>query len=298
MGIVKKLVLGRVMLLLFLGLANYSCNKQEDNTLTVDKNSHIVLVGNNLGSRMMNFGHFETEMQLRYPADSLYIRNMCDGANTPGFRPHAARESPWAFLGADKYEHESGEAIHFVEDDGNHQSGPVGHFPTPDEWITSLKADIIIAFFGYSESFEGPEGLANYKEELRAFIKHTLSQKYNGVTAPQLALVSPIAYEDLSEKMDLPDGKKENKNLALYTEAMKEVAADEGVLIVDAFEPTKEWFETENEDLTQDGFQLTDFGYQKFAGLLADQIFGKTETKAETNRQLVHKAVNEKNWFW
>src|SRR5680860_1536931 len=298
MGIVKKLVLGRVMLLLFLGLANYSCNNQEDNTLTLDKNSHIVLVGNNLGSRMINFGHFETEMQLRYPSDSLYIRNMCDGGNTPGFRPHAARKSPWAFPGADKYEHESGEAIHFVEDDGNHQSGPVGHFPTPDEWITSLKADIIIAFFGYSESFEGPEGLENYKEELRAFIKHTLSQKYNGSTAPQLALVSPIAYEDLSEKMDLPDGKKENKNLALYTEAMQEVAANERVLFVDAFEPTKEWFETENEDLTQDGFQLTDFGYQKFAGLLADQIFGKTETKAETNRQLVHKAVNEKNWFW
>ena len=247
---------------------------------------------------MINFGHFETEMQFRYPDDSLYIRNMCDGGNTPGFRPNAARNSPWAFPGADKYEHESGEAIHFVEDDGPHQSGPVGHFPSPDEWISSLKADIIIAFFGYPESFEGPEGLDNYKAELRGFIQHTLSQKYNGSTAPQLALVSPIAFEDLSAKMDLPDGKKENKNLALYTEAMKEVAADEGVLIVDAFEPTKELFEKEDTDLTQDGFQLTHLGYQKFAKLLADEIFGKTESKAESNRKLVHAAVNEKNWFW
>lgn len=298
MGIDKKLGWGRVIFLLFLGLANYSCDNQEEETLTLGKNSHIVLVGNNLGSRMMNFGQFETEMQLRYPKDSLYIRNMCDGGNTPGFRPHAARKSPWAFPGADKYEHESGEAIHFVEDDGSHQSGPVGHFPSPDEWITSLKADIIIAFFGYSESFEGPEGLDNYKEELRAFIKHTLSQKYNGATASQLALVSPIAFEDLSEKMDLPDGKKENENLALYTEAMKEVAAEEGVLMVDAFEPTKEWFETESTDLTQDGFQLTDPGYQKFAKLLADKIFGVEDNIPEENRQLVHKAVNEKNWFW
>ncbi|SDD91849.1 putative membrane-bound dehydrogenase domain-containing protein [Pricia antarctica] len=298
MGIFKTSALGRIFPLLFLVLVNYSCDKQEDNTLTVEKGSHIVLVGNNLGSRMMNFGQFETEMQLRYPNDSLYIRNMCDGGNTPGFRPHAARKSPWAFPGAEKYEHESGEAIHFVEDDGNHQSGPVGHFPSPDEWITSLKADIIIAFFGYSESFEGPDGLDNYKEELRGFIKHTLSQKYNGSTVPQLALVSPIAFEDLSEKMDLPDGKKENENLALYTEAMKEVAEEEGVLIVDAFEPTQEWFKTESTDLTQDGFQLTDQGYQKFAKLLADRIFGEKDSEAEENRQLVHKAVNEKNWFW
>ncbi|HEA22278.1 MAG TPA: c-type cytochrome [Pricia antarctica] len=298
MAMLKKSTFYRFMLLLVLSLVVCSCDNQEDKIVTVNKNAHIVLVGNNLGSRMMNFGHFETEMQLRYPNDSLYIRNMCDGANTPGFRPHAARPSPWAFPGAEKFEHESGQAIHFVEDDGSHQSGPIGHFPSPDEWITSLKADIIIAFFGYSESFEGPDGLDNYKEELRAFIKHTLSQKYNGATAPQLALVTPIAYEDLSGKMDLPNGKKENKNLSLYAEAMKEVAAEEGVLIVDAFAPTEQWYDAENADLTQDGFQLTDQGYEKFATLLADKIFGEKDKIADENRQLVNAAVNEKNWFW
>ena len=91
--------------MLFLTLGFYSCSKEEDNTLKIEPNSHIVLVGSNLGSRMMNFGHFETEMQLRYPNDSLFIRNMCDGGNTPGFRPHPSRNSPWAFPGAEKFEH-------------------------------------------------------------------------------------------------------------------------------------------------------------------------------------------------
>ena len=286
-NIFKKVTLGRAFLILFLGLGLDSCSKQEENTLKIESNSHIVLIGNNLASRMMNFGHFETEMQLRYPNDSLYIRNMADGGNTPGFRPHSSRVSPWAFPGAELFQTELAQ-----------KSGSKGHFETEDEWLTRLEADIIIAFFGYSESFRGSEGLDNYKEELRAFIKHTLNQKYNGAAPPQLAIVSPIAFEDLSDKMDLPDGKKENGNLALYSEAMEQVAMEEGVLFVDAFEPTKQWYETETTSLTQDGFQLNDFGYQKFAKLLANEIFGENEAKAEENRELVLDAVNEKNWFW
>ena len=263
------------------------CDKEKENRLQINSNAHIVLVGNNLCSRMINFGHFETEMQLRYPNDSLFIRNMCDGGNTPGFRPHSSRKSPWAFPGAEK----------FHQNELANNSGSIGHFPTEDEWLTELKADIIIAFFGYSESFNGSEGLENYKNELRAFIAHTKNQKYNGANAPQLALVSPIAFENLTDQMDLPDGTQENKNLEMYTEAMREVAAQDSVLFVNAFEPSKAWMEAEEENITADGFQLNDLGYKKLADLLADQIF-KEDDASNTDRILVNEAVNEKNWFW
>ena len=74
--------------------------------LKIKKGAHIILVGNNLGSRMMNYGYFETELQLRYPESLLYVRNMCDGGNTPGFRPHSGRPTPWAFPGAEKFQTE------------------------------------------------------------------------------------------------------------------------------------------------------------------------------------------------
>lgn len=286
MKIKKEKIIGKLCLLMCVALAMTGCSVTGD-SIKVNKDSHIVLIGNNLGSRMMNFGHFETEMQLRYPDSLLYIRNMSDGGNTPGFRPHASRNSPWAFPGAEAFQTELAQ-----------KSGSTGHFETPDEWLTMLEADIILAFFGYNESFEGPEGVENYKAELHAFIQHTLSQKYNGKSAPKLALISPIAFEDLSQKMDLPNGEKENVNLALYTEAMREVAAADSVLFVDAFTPTKEWYASSTEDLTADGFQLNDLGYQKFAKLLADRVFGASASKAEENRQLVLDAVNEKNWFW
>lgn len=275
----------KISALLFAG-SLVQCSKP-DPALTISKNAHILLIGNNLGSRMMNYGHFETEMQVRYPDSLLFIRNMCDGGDTPGFRPHSGRVSPWAFPGAEKFQTELA-----------HPSGSEGFFETPVQWLTRLKADVIIAFFGYNESFQGAAGLENYKAELDAFIKYTLAQTYNGKSAPQLALVSPIAFENLSDKYDLPNGEKENKNLSLNANAMKEVAANNHVLYIDAFEPSSNWYNESNEALTIDGSQLTDAGYQKFSILLADKVFGKTTAKAEAHRDLVHAAVTEKNWMW
>src|SRR5687767_16037410 len=91
-------------------------------SLNIRKGAHIVLLGNNLGSRMMNYGHFETEMHVRYPDSTLFIRNICDGGDTPGFRPHSGRNSPWAFPGAEKFQTELA-----------HPSGSEGHFETPDQ---------------------------------------------------------------------------------------------------------------------------------------------------------------------
>ena len=82
-------------------LGTFHCTQEPSRLLKINKDIRILIVGNNLCSRMMNFGHFETELQLRYPDSLVFIRNMCDGGNTPGFRPHAGRLSPWAFPGAD-----------------------------------------------------------------------------------------------------------------------------------------------------------------------------------------------------
>ncbi|MCE2847925.1 MAG: c-type cytochrome [Chitinophagaceae bacterium] len=255
--------------------------------LSINKGSRIILIGNNLGSRMIEFDHFETELQLRYPDSMLYVRNMCDGGNTPGFRPHSGRKTPWAFPGAEKFQTELAKA-----------AGMEGFVEYPDQWMTKHKADIIIAFFGYNESFQGVSGLENYKAELDAFIKHTLSQKYNGNAAPQLALVSPIAFENLSGKYDLPNGKTENANLLLYTQAMKEIAAKNKVHFVNAFTPSKIWLDDPATELTIDGSQLTNEGYAKFGPFLANEVFGKSSIPTPSNKTAVYAAVMEKNWMW
>src|SRR5690606_22811690 len=228
-----------------------------------------------------------TELHVRYPSYDLYIRNMCDGGNTPGFRPHSGRPSPWAFPGAERFHPEL-----------THDPHTEGHWETPDEWLTRHQPDIIIAFFGYIESFQGEPGLQRYRDELDAFIQHTKAQHYNGISPPQLVLVSPIAFQDLSDRYDLPDGKLENENLVRYTEVMKEVSNQHGIPFVDVFSTTKKWFARKNEELTVDGSQLNDEGYARFAKLLADEIFGKRKPADDVRREAVHEAVMEKNWVW
>ena len=263
-----------------------SCNStQQKPLISIYKNSKISLIGNNLCSRMIEYDYFETEIHSRFPDSMLTVRNLCDAGDTPGFRPHPARKQPWAFPGAEQY-----------YDELRNNSESEGFFESSDEWLTRLKTDVVIAFFGYNESFDGLERLPVFKEELSAFIKHTLKQKYNEQTTPTLVLVSPIAFENLSNEKDLPDGKKENKRLEAYTLAMKEIAELNNVPFIDVFHVSQNWYSS-NEPLTIDGFQLNENGYKILSKVLADKLFGETTTQ-NTNKDSIHKAVEDKNWYW
>ena len=260
--------------------------------LKLKNESRVVLVGNGLGSRMMRFGLFETELHQRNPKAKLFIRNLCDEGNTPGFRPHSARPSPWAFPGAEQYR----ELLEPKDRWGSGHTG-IGHFDSPDEWLTRLKPDVIVAFFGFNESFDGVDGLDRFKAELNDFVVHTLAQSYNGQGPAQLALVSPIAFEDLSATHGTPDGKVANANLALYTAAMEQVAADHDVWFVNLFTKSKAWFNQSQEPLTRDGALLNQRGYAQLAPALALALFGGFDIRVG-DREGILAAVQEKNWIW
>ena len=269
---------------------NISSTSSNSAKLTLSKDAHITIIGNGLASRMPKFGDFETELQVRYPSAKLTIRNMGDEGNTPAFRPHPGRDRDGQFAFP--------EGQKLVSDDYRSHRGGRGQFETPDQWLTKLKTDVVIACFGFTSSFDGPSELERFKKELDAFLKHTQAQKYNGSSAPQIALVSPTAFEDLSKVQDTPNGVVENKNLDLYTVAMQEIAAANNVLFVDAFTASKSWIASNNSPITQDGALLNAKGYALFAPFLADSIFGKASAKASSKRAAIHAAVNEKNWIW
>ena len=251
------------------------------------KDERIVFIGNGLAERDVYYSRMETELHLRYPAQQLVVRNMGRPGDTPTFRPHPARKSQWAFPGAEKFHPE------FAQHNG------IGFFSTPDQWLTFLKADTIVAFFGFNESFDGPARVENYEAELEAFVKHTLSQAYNGQAAPRLVLVSPIAFEDLSAKRDLPNGKKENANLTLYTAAMEKVAKRNGLTFVNLFKATQTRYARRGlPPLTINGFAPTEAGYGELGVLLADGVFGKQSRRSKAAPALVHAAVKEKDFFW
>lgn len=256
--------------------------------IELEKDSRIVLIGNGLGSRMMQFGLFETNLHLQHPEKNLFIRNMCDEGDTPGFRPHSARPSPWAFPGAEKFH----PPLSTAKDTWGSGHTGSGSMPTPDEWLADLKPDILIAFFGYNESFDGKPGLENFEGELRGFIRHTRSRKYNGSSAPTLALVSPTAFEN----GDTDHGRAVNANLALYAAAMERIAGEEGVIFANCFKPSLDWFKESDAPLTRDGALLNPAGYDLLQKFLIAALFGNQ--KAGTGFDRVRSAVLEKNWIW
>lgn len=259
--------------------------------LELEPESRVVLIGGGLASRMLLFGHFETELQRRHAGDRIVVRNMADEGDTPAFRPHSGRPNPYAFPGGEKYYPLSEtKERHGGEHRGN------GFFEEPDEWLTRLGADVILAFFGSNESFQGAAGLDAFKAELTDFVKHTLAQQYNGESAPELVLVSPIAFEDLSATRGTPNGRIENANLALYTAAMEDVASKQGVRFVNVFNVTSDWYAQSAEPLTRDGLQLTDRGYAKLAPFLVDALLGEGPGSGDSAKVLA--AVQEKNWMW
>lgn len=272
-------------LILMLSVLVNSCTSDQQPQVNVQKGSRIALIGGNICARMLHYGHLETAFHLRHPDSLLFIRNLCDGGDMPGFRPHPARNTPWAFPGAEAYYEELANPSHSE-----------GHFPYPDEWLDTLNADIILAFWGYNAAQFGPGRLPTFKAELRAFIRHTLGQAYNDIRPPQLILVTPTAIQDLSATTDLPKGHQQNAMLSLYANAIQEIAVAEGVPVIDLFEPSKAWY-AEGQPLTIDGLQLNDAGNQRVASYLADQLFGESP-KIRVATGAVRKAVLDKNWFW
>ena len=244
----------------------------------------VVFIGNGLIERDTWYSRIEPEFHARFPDKNLIIRNMGKQGDTPGFRPHASRESQWAFPGAEK----------FHPDKQMHLG--IGFFPTPDQWLHHLKADTIVAFFGYNESFDGQKGLQNYRDELDAFVKHTLSKAYNGNAAPRLILVSPIAFEDRSADQDLPDGGNENKNLQAYADAMHKIAEKHQLTFIDLFTPSKQGAAAG--DFTTNGFAPREQSYSEIGRWLADGIYGSGSPSSDIDMDTLHSAVLEKDWLW
>jgi glucose/arabinose dehydrogenase/lysophospholipase L1-like esterase len=226
--------------------------------LELHKGDRIILIGNTLAERMQYYGHFETLLHARFPALELVVHNLGFSADELTLRPRQAKF-----------------------DDHGHT-------------LNDEKPDVLLAFFGFNESFAGPAGLDKFKHDLENFIKASTTTKYNGENPPKLVLVSPIAHEDLKDP-HITDGKKNNENIKLYADAMAALAAKHGVMFVDLFTPTRRLYEAGNHPLTINGIHLSDEGYRQLAPKLDLALFGPLPSPSKADLNALHAAVQEKN---
>ncbi len=274
--------------------------------LDLQKGDHICFIGNTLAERMQHSGWLETLLHAHYPKQELVFRNLgYSGDEIDGWQnPHHRMRS---------------------RDFGSQDEWLTGSAPIPQPAklgprdqgkvrdnrfeLANTKADVIFAFYGYNESWAGEKGLPKFKESVAAFIDHTLSQKYNGKSAPKLALFSPIAVEYLGD-LNLPSLEQvaeTNQRIKLYADAMKEVAAAKNVLFVDLFGPTEAFGKqppgnSPGRPVTINGVHLNERGDMWAAVYAMDQLVKgpRSAEQGEWWKKLepLRKAVNDKNFYW
>ena len=220
---------------------------------------HLVIIGNALADRMQDDGWLEAYLQIARPALHLVVRDQ-------GF---------------------TGDRI-----DARPRSKGV---PTPDDYLGLSQADVILAMFGYNESFDNDP--AGFAAALSTWIDHTRAQNYSSRGAPRIVLFSPIAHENL-EDPNLPDGAANNGRLATYTQVMDSVARAKGVGYVDLFAPSQRLYAESPAPLTRNGVHLNSEGNRRIAEVIVRGLLGSSPSGTATRVEAVRAAVLEKNHYW
>ncbi|MGH8248926.1 MAG: DUF7133 domain-containing protein, partial [Gammaproteobacteria bacterium] len=171
-------------------------------------------------------------------------------------------------------------------------------FGSTDDWLKHEKADVVLAFFGYNESFKGPAGLGTFKKDLEKFVNETQKLNYSGKGTPRIVLFSPIAAERHTDP-NFTDPAPLNRNLKLYTEAMAETAKACSVPFVDLYASSLAAYAASKESLTVNGVHLKDEGYRVLAPVMFEALFGARAPQMKGRAfEKLRAAVNEKNRMW
>lgn len=231
--------------------------------LDFNKNEKIGLIGNSTAERMNLFGHFEAMLHSRFKDKELIFRNFGFPADEVSIRQ---RSSDYAKL---------------------------------DDPVKVFAADTYFCFFGYNESFKGPDGIEKFKQDYDSFLNE-FAKKYTRAdgTSARFILVSPIAFESTGDKF-LPEGGKENERLKLYADAVSEVAKKRNIAFVDVFTPTRGAFEREpGMQYTINGAHVNEAGDREVAVALDRELFKNTNPAdlASPLFQKIRAIANDKSW--
>ena len=226
--------------------------------LKLEKGTRVVLIGGTLIERMQAHAWFEGMILQRFAQEEPVIRTLAWPGDEITVQPR-----PENF--GDMHQH-----------------------------LTEARADVIVAGYGFNESFRGKSGLPDFEQNLRIFIAGLKSHQYNGRSAPVIVIVSPIPHEHMDDP-NLPNPGESNERLSLYTDAMRRVADAEKVGFVDLFHPHREAYALKPEGkarLTFNGIHLTDAGYKEMAGALFQGLFSETPKEVPAN---LKAALEDKN---
>jgi len=229
--------------------------------VTFEDNDTVVLLGNTVIERAQKYGHLETAISLSAGKGNLKFRNL-------GWSGDTVFGTARSYFGPPK------EGFDRLKSD-----------------LTELKPNVVIVCYGAVAAFDGEKGLPEFisgYETLLSMIKSSAAPR-------EIVIVSPPPAESLGAPM--PDMAEHNKRLALYSEALGDLAAKHKLRFADFFTTLGS-----SKGLTDNGLHFTSEGYQtaspKFVEALGINLATGNQLQSEHARKIREATVAKNKLFF
>lgn len=215
----------------------------------------VAWIGNTVVEREQRYGYWETALLCKFADRNITIRNLGWSGDTVFGEARAAFD------------------------------------PVPEGYkrLVSLtleaKPTVIFVSYGTNESFEGAAGVPKFQKQLEKLLDSLAPAK------AKVVLFTPLPFE---KSRSLADPASRNKDLQLYSQAIREVADNHGHRLADLFSAgIKHQGTGEGRGFTDNGMHLTEAGYEAtipdFFTALNLNWSGEDPTKFEAVRAGVRK---------
>ncbi len=195
----------------------------------------VVLIGDTLIEREQSYGYLEERLTVHYPGKNIIFRNLGWSADTPAGESRASFDF-------DK---------------------PGRGFELLKEEIGSVQPTVVIVGYGMASSFDGEAGLPKFKADMNKLLDAI--QEICTNKPVRFVFLSPVRHENLGAP--LPDPTEHNRQLALYTRAVDEIATERKspcVLLYNNLLGDGTMYHPPR-PFTDDGIHLTAYGYLRLA---------------------------------
>lgn len=245
--------------------------------LALRKGDHVAILGSGAAEREQHAGWLETLVHLAHPGHELVVRNLAFAGDEVGVHRRSAGVPPLSYFLNLK---PGTVTMRQGDDDITYLAGADFH------------ASVLIAQWGFNESFAGPAGADAFRRRLDAWVVAQLAADY-GQGRPRLVLVTPHAAQPVAGQPDL------NANLALYAEQVRSVARARGLPCVDLFAISRELLPRLGTTATVHGIHLTEGAERALAPAVFQSLFGRAAPSASPAQVTATRAaVLEKNRQW
>lgn len=233
----------------------------------------ILFYGNSMVERLLEQGELEAYIQLSRKAKRK--------------SPLAIRSLAWA------------------GDEVGYRLRPEGYVKHLTKVLDKWKANTIVLGFGMNEAFHGSDGLDDFKKNYISYLNQ-LSEIHPGAN---FIMLSPIAADakqfpnlgktgEAAKNNTVLSAQELNKNIELYTAAIKEIATSKKAKFIDVYSVSKKAYSSSSKPLTKNGIHLNDAGNAIVAEAIATQLT-KTNFRSvnPTHLEQLSQAVTQKHEY-